>query len=61
MKHILSTGNIDSLDEVDEECQLALVYCETHKKYEWHNLPQRLIGRPGTLTRETGPNWRGAI
>lgn len=59
--HVLSTGDIDSLDEIDEYDQLALVWCESHQKYEWHNLPQDLIGVSYQLTRVTKPGWRGAI
>jgi hypothetical protein len=59
--HHLSTGDIDSLDEIDEDDQLALVWCIRHQKYEWHNLPRDLIGRTGTLIRRTKPGWRGAI
>ena len=59
--HLLSTGDIDSLDEIDDDCQLALVLCLSHKKYEWHNLPREVIGYTGTLERRTRPGWRGAI
>ena len=60
-KHVLDHGQIDSLDEVDADSQLALVWCETHQKYEWHNLPLRLIGRTGTIERTTKPGWTGRI
>lgn len=60
-RHELSTGEIDSVDEVDEENQLALVWCNSHEKYEWHNLPQKLIGKTGTLVRITRPGWKGTI
>lgn len=60
-RHVLNTGQIDSLDEIDEDCQLALVWCDSHQKYEWHNLPQELIGHTAELVRITKPGWRGAI
>lgn len=54
-QHILDTGEIDSLDEVDDGDQLALVWCETHKIYEWHYLPLDVIGQTGTIVRTTKP------
>jgi len=59
--HLLSTGEIDSLDEIDDDQQLALVWCDSHGTYEWHNLPRDLIGRTGTLVRKTKPGWSGRI
>jgi hypothetical protein len=60
-RHVLDTGQIDSLDEEDDDSQLALVWCESHQKYEWHNIPQRLIGHTSELVRITRPGWKGAI
>lgn len=37
--HQLDTSEIDDLDERSGDEQLALVWCDTHKKYEWHWLP----------------------
>lgn len=53
-KHELWCWEVDSLDETDDESQLAYVWCETHQKYEWHNLLQREIGR--SVTRYTDRN-----
>lgn len=34
--HKLDLANIDELDEIDGGYQLSLVWCETHRTYEWH-------------------------
>lgn len=60
-KHCLECAIIDSLDEIDEHNQLALVWCATHNKFEWHNLPMRLIGTDAYLDRTTKTGWKGAI
>jgi len=57
--HELWPWEIDSLDEIDEYCQLALVWCETHQKYEWHNLPIEMQGQSWPVTRATRANWKG--
>ena len=31
----LDFDDVDSLDEISGDEQLALVYCRTHKKYHW--------------------------
>jgi hypothetical protein len=30
---------IDELDEIDGDEQLALVWCTTHRTWEWHWIP----------------------
>jgi hypothetical protein len=57
MKHRLDCSEIDEPDEIDEDCQMALIWCLTHRKYESHSIPRRLIGRDHILeveTRESG-------
>lgn len=34
--HRLDTSQVDQLDEISGDEQLALVWCETHRKWEWH-------------------------
>ena len=43
-EHRLAPSDIDELDELDEisgDKQRSLVWCETHKAYEWHWLKRR--------------------
>lgn len=37
--HNLDLDEVDDLDEISGDEQLSLVWCRTHKKYEWHWLP----------------------
>ena len=39
--HNLDESKIDDYEEIDEDKQQTLIYCNTHKKYEWHWLPKR--------------------
>jgi hypothetical protein len=32
--------DIDELDEIDDGQQYALVWCQTHERYEWHWIAQ---------------------
>ena len=41
VKHKLDPSEIDDLDEISGDEQLCLVWCETHKTYEWHWLQMR--------------------
>lgn len=59
--HMLNCQLIDSLDEIDDDHQLALVWCISHWKYEWHNLPRRLIGGDEVIDRRTKPGWTGRV
>lgn len=34
--HRLDTSQVDQLDEISGDEQLALIWCETHRKWEWH-------------------------
>jgi hypothetical protein len=36
VKHDLDYAEIDDLDEISGDEQLALIWCGTHQKYEWH-------------------------
>lgn len=36
VKHKLDPSQIDELDEIDDDQQLSLVWCETHQDWEWH-------------------------
>ena len=37
--------DIDELDEIDGDEQLALAFCSTHGNYEWHWVPRKLLTR----------------
>lgn len=43
-KHILDPSQVDQLDEISGDEQLALVWCETHRKWEWHWLVRPELG-----------------
>jgi hypothetical protein len=34
--HDVDPNDVDDLDEISGGEQLKLVWCETHKTYEWH-------------------------
>ena len=38
-KHVIYPLVVDEVDEIDEDMQLALVWCYTHKTWEEHNVP----------------------
>jgi len=38
--HKIHPLEIDSLDEINGDEQLALVWCQTHQKWEWHWVPR---------------------
>jgi hypothetical protein len=40
----LDFDHVDSLDEISGDEQLALVWCRTHKKYEWKWCDREVIG-----------------
>lgn len=35
-RHVLDRSRIDERDEIDDGQQLCLVWCETHRAFEWH-------------------------
>lgn len=37
-EHVLNCDNIEEWDELNDDSQLVWVWCETHKKYEWHSV-----------------------
>jgi hypothetical protein len=43
MQHDLDYSEIDDLDEISGDEQLALTWCCTHKQWEWHWTPRWLI------------------
>jgi len=45
-EHDIDPTDIDDLDEISGDEQQALVWCNTHERYEWHwiertNIPNR--------------------
>lgn len=44
--HNLQCDDIDELDEINGDVQLALVWCSIHCRYEWHSIPRSQINRP---------------
>jgi hypothetical protein len=36
--HVLNCNMIEELDEMNDDTQLCWVWCETHRKFEWHSL-----------------------
>jgi hypothetical protein len=38
-EHDLDTSQIDDKDEIGGDEQLCLVWCDTHRTWEWHWLP----------------------
>jgi len=42
-KHEIDCGQVDSLDEISGDEQLALVWCETHQDWEWHWVDRDLL------------------
>lgn len=52
--HDLDYSEIDELDEIDGDEQLALIWCNTHRKYEWHSIDRDLIGGGSTKRRAVG-------
>ena len=45
LKHVLDLAEIDDLDEISGDEQLALVWCDIHQKHEWHWLDRSLLQR----------------
>lgn len=42
--HRLDTSQVDQLDEISGDEQLALVWCETHRTWEWHWIERTELG-----------------
>lgn len=51
-EHKLDFSDIDDYDEIDEDQQQTLIFCQKHKKYEWHWLPRRESTYPGKKDEE---------
>lgn len=49
--HVLNTGAVIEVGKVIGENQDANVWCESHQRYEWHEINSDLVGRNGTLER----------
>lgn len=43
-RHQIDPSHVDSLDEISGDEQQALVWCETHKEFEWHWVERDLLG-----------------
>ncbi len=41
--HRLECWEVDDLDEIDDDAQLALLRCATCKAWEWHYVPRELL------------------
>lgn len=55
VKHTLNCFEIDDQDELDDGCQLCRVWCETHRKYEWHNIPLEYVRFGGVIVTTRKP------
>lgn len=55
--HRLNCHDIDDLDEISGEMQIALVWCETHRRYEWHSIDRDYVRYGGTLETNRKPLW----
>lgn len=53
--HELDCYNIDELDEINGDNQLCWVWCETHRKYEWHSIDRAYAQRGGHITMRRKP------
>lgn len=42
--HQLDPSQVDQLDDRSGDEQLALVWCETHKSWEWHYIELTELG-----------------
>jgi hypothetical protein len=42
-RHDLDCSEIDELDEISGDEQQALVWCRTHRRWEWHWIPRDLV------------------
>ena len=39
--HVLAYDEIDEVDETDGDEQLVLIWCNTHRDWEWHWVNRR--------------------
>jgi hypothetical protein len=54
--HVLDYSEIEEPDEISGDEQYVLVWCNTHKKHEWHWLNRDLIN---TQRRRSRPDRLG--
>lgn len=45
-EHDIDMSQIDDLDEISGDQQQALVWCRSHRKYEWHWIERADIHHP---------------
>lgn len=43
IKHEIDPSQVDELDEISGDEQSALVWCETHKTWEWHWIDRDML------------------
>lgn len=43
-KHDLDPGQVDELDEISGDQQLVLIWCNSHRAFEWHWVDRSWIG-----------------
>lgn len=53
--HILDTTDIEDRDEINDGEQLVWVWCQIHKRYEWHNISLHAIEHGFLLDYDTKP------
>lgn len=42
--HLVGPSQVDQLDEISGDEQYALVWCETHRNWEWHWIERSELG-----------------
>ncbi|MBY3255563.1 MULTISPECIES: hypothetical protein [Rhizobium] len=42
--HLVDPSQVDQLDEISGDEQHALVWCETHRAWEWHWIERSELG-----------------
>lgn len=53
--HELDCCEIADWDEIDDGMQLVWVWCDTHKKNEWHSIPLGMVRHGGTFIKTRKP------
>lgn len=43
IRHQVDPALVDELDEISGDEQLALIWCETHRNWEWHWIDRELL------------------
>lgn len=52
-EHVLVCSEIDDFDEINGDTQLCWVWCNTHRKYEWHSLPIENVKQQDGIIKTT--------